>query len=118
MKSKKISPAQEVFIHIVHSPRIKPLKKQPAVKCVEAKRTIDKAYLAELAGSDEYVSIAFCYKNYNEEANPRLSENESCAVIVWKKPKSYCILKSWLKKRCLLSALFCLVQFRRRLVAF
>lgn len=87
MKSKKISPAQEVFIHIVHSPRIKPLKKQPAVKCVEAKRTIDKAYLAELAGSDEYVSIAFCYKNYNEEANPRLSENESCAVISVEKAK-------------------------------
>lgn len=87
MKSKRINPAQEVFIHIVHSPRIEPLKKQPAVKCVEATRTIDKAYLAELSGSEEYVSIAFCYKNYNEEANPRLSENESCAVISVEKAK-------------------------------
>ena len=90
MKSKiktKINPAQETFIHIVHSKRIKPLKKQPGVKCVEAVKTIDKAYLAELSGCDEYVSIAFCYKNYNEETKPRLSENESCAVISVAKAK-------------------------------
>ena len=90
MKSRiktKTNPAQEVFIHIVHSRRLKPLKKQPAVKCVEAVKTIDKAYLAELSGSDEYVSIAFCYKNYNEDTNPRLSANESCAVISVEKAK-------------------------------
>ncbi|WP_201527906.1 hypothetical protein [Psychrobacter frigidicola] len=88
MKSKtKIKPQQETFIHIVHSKRLKPLKKQPAVKCVEAVKKIDKHYLAELAGSEEYVSIAFCYKNYNEEANPRLSENESCAIISVAKAK-------------------------------
>lgn len=87
-KSKtKIEPQQETFINIVHSKRLKPLKKQPAVNCIEAVRTIDKDYLAELAGSDEYVSIAFCYKNYNEEANPRLSQNESCAVISVAKAK-------------------------------
>lgn len=88
MKSKtKVDPKQETFIHIVHSKRLKPLKKQPAVKCIEATKTIDQAYLAELAGSDEYISIAFCYKNYNEETNPRLSENESCAVISVAKAK-------------------------------
>lgn len=90
MKSKsksKIEPKQETFINIVHSKRLKPLKTQPAVNCIEAVKTIDKAYLAELAGSDEYVSIAFCYKNYNEEANPRLSQNESCAVISVAKAK-------------------------------
>lgn len=82
LKSKSSKkPKQETFIHIVHSKRLKPLKKQPAVRCVEAVESIDKAYLAELAGSEEYISIAFCYKNYNEETNPRLSENESCAVI-------------------------------------
>ncbi|MBP2281681.1 hypothetical protein H4W00_002494 [Psychrobacter sp. PL19] len=87
-KSKtKINPQQETFIHIVHSKRLQPLKKQPAVSCVEAERTIDKAYLAELAGSDEYVSIAFCYKNYNEATKPRLSPNESCAVISVAKAK-------------------------------
>ncbi len=78
---------QETFINIVHSKRLKPLKKQPAVKCIEAVDSISKEYLAELAGSDEYISIAFCYKNYNEEANPRLSENESCAVISVAKAK-------------------------------
>ena len=83
----KMNPTQEVFIHIVHSKRLKPLKKQPAVKCIEAVKPIDNAYLAELAGSDEYVSIAFCYKNYNEESKPRLSENESCAVISVEKAK-------------------------------
>ena len=83
----KINPTQEVFIHIVHSKRLKPLKKQPAVKYIEAVKPIDNAYLAELAGSDEYVSIAFCYKNYNEESKPRLSENESCAVISVEKAK-------------------------------
>ena len=81
LKSKPKKPKQEVFITIVHSKRLKPLKKQPAVKCIEAVNHIDKAFLAQLAGSDEYISIAFCYKNYNEEKNPRLSENESCAVI-------------------------------------
>ena len=86
-RTKKKPAQQETFINIVHSPRIKPLKKQPAVNCVEAVGHIDKAYLAELAGSDEYVSIAFCYKNYNEENNPRLSENESCAVISVAKAK-------------------------------
>ncbi len=83
----KMNPTQEVFIHIVHSKRLKPLKKQPAVKYIETVKPIDNAYLAELAGSDEYVSIAFCYKNYNEESNPRLSENESCAVISVEKAK-------------------------------
>lgn len=88
MKSRtKIDPKIETFIHIVHSPRLKPLKKQPAVKAVEATRAIDRDYLAELAGSEEYISIAFCYKNYNEEKNPRLSENESCAVISVAKAK-------------------------------
>lgn len=87
MLSTKAKPKQETFINIVHSPRLKPLKKQPAVKCTEATKTIDKAYLAELAGSDEYISIAFCYKNYNEEKNPRLSENESCAIISVAKAK-------------------------------
>ncbi len=81
LKSKSKQPKQEVFITIVHSKRLKPLKKQPAVRCIEAVNHIDKEFLAELAGSDEYISIAFCYKNYNEEKNPRLSENESCAVI-------------------------------------
>lgn len=85
-RSKK-QPQQETFINIVHSPRLKPLKEQPAVNCIEATKHIDKAYLSELAGSDEYVSIAFCYKNYNEETNPRLSENESCAVISVAKAK-------------------------------
>ncbi|TXD96228.1 hypothetical protein ES754_11380 [Psychrobacter frigidicola] len=83
----KKQPQQETFINIVHSKRLKPLKKQPAVNCVEAVKTIDQAYLAELAGSEEYISIAFCYKNYNEEMNPRLSENESCAVISVAKAK-------------------------------
>ena len=83
----KAKPEQEIFINIVHSKRLKPLKKQPAVKCIQARGPIDKAYLAELAGSDEYISIAFCYKNYNEETNPRLSENESCAVISVAKAK-------------------------------
>lgn len=88
LKSKtKKNTQQETFIHIVHSKRLKPLKKQPAVKCIEAVDKIDKAYLAELAGSDEYISIAFCYKNYSEKANPRLSENESCAVISVAKAK-------------------------------
>lgn len=81
------TPQQETFIHIVHSPRLKPLKPQPAVKCTVARGPIDKAYLAELAGSNEYISIAFCYKNYNDEATPRLSENESCAVISVEKAK-------------------------------
>ncbi|MES1964829.1 hypothetical protein M0N77_05710 [Psychrobacter sp. AH5] len=83
--SKK--PKQENFISIVHSKRLKPLKKQPAVQCIEAVESINKAYLAQLAGSDEYISIAFCYKNYNEDSNPRLSENESCAVISVAKAK-------------------------------
>ena len=73
LNSKTKKQPQEVFIHIVHSKRLKPLKKQPAVKCVQATGHIDQQYLAELAGSEEYISIAFCYKNYNEEANPRLS---------------------------------------------
>ncbi|MFC6204483.1 hypothetical protein [Psychrobacter urativorans] len=87
LNSKTKKQPQEVFIHIVHSKRLKPLKKQPAVKCVQATGHIDQQYLAELAGSEEYISIAFCYKNYNEEANPRLSENESCAVISVAKAK-------------------------------
>ncbi|WP_256932958.1 hypothetical protein, partial [Psychrobacter sp. BF1] len=87
LNSKTKKQPQEVFIHIVHSKRLKPLKKQPAVECVQATGHIDQHYLAELAGSEEYISIAFCYKNYNEEANPRLSENESCAVISVAKAK-------------------------------
>ncbi len=87
LKSKTKKQPQETFINIVHSRRLKPLKKQPAVKCIEAVNHINKEYLAELAGSNEYISIAFCYKNYNEETNPRLSENESCAVISVAKAK-------------------------------
>ena len=87
LNSKTEKKSQEVFIHIVHSKRLKPLKKQPAVKCIQATGHIDQQYLAELAGSDEFISIAFCYKNYNDETNPRLSENESCAVISVAKAK-------------------------------
>lgn len=87
MLKSKAKPKLETYINIVHSPRLKPLKKQPAVKCIEATKTIDQAYLAELAGSDEYISIAFCYKNYNDEKCPRLSENESCAIISVAKAK-------------------------------
>ncbi len=82
MQSKtNTKPQEQTLITIVHSKRLQPLKKQLGVNCIEAAKPIDKDYLAELAGSDEYVSIAFCYKNYSEEGTPRLSPNESCAVI-------------------------------------
>lgn len=86
-RTKKKPQQDDTIITIVHSKRLKPLKKQKGVKCIEAVDAIDKEFLASLAGSDEYISIAFCYKNYNENTNPRLSQNESCAVISVAKAK-------------------------------
>lgn len=86
-RTKKKPQQDDTIITIVHSKRLKPLKKQKGVKCIEAVNEIDKEFLANLAGSDEYISIAFCYKNYNEETKPRLSQNESCAVISVAKAK-------------------------------
>lgn len=86
-RTKKKPQQDDTIITIVHSKRLKPLKKQKGVKCIEAVDAIDKEFLASLAGSDEYISVAFCYKNYNENTNPRLSQNESCAVISVAKAK-------------------------------
>ena len=86
-RTKKKPQQDDTIITIVHSKRLKPLKKQKGVKCIEAVDAIDKEFLASLAGSDEYISIAFCCKNYNENTNPRLSQNESCAVISVAKAK-------------------------------
>ncbi|WP_169392453.1 MULTISPECIES: hypothetical protein [Psychrobacter] len=78
---------EDHLITIVHSTRLKPIKRQLSIRTLEAERPIDQAYLAELAGSDEYVSIAFCYRNYNDVNMPRLSINESCAVISLERAK-------------------------------